>query len=129
MKVFVTICMVMMLAGCSVDDQSDKGVMPKEKMQLVMWDIIAASSFTDQYIKKDSLKNPALENSKLQQQIFALHHITREDFTKSYNYYLAHPDMMRTILDSITARGDRDRSKMFEKRYNGRDSSQKNLQP
>jgi hypothetical protein len=90
------------------------GILGKEKMQAVMWDIIGANSFTEQFIKRDSLKNAVVENMKMQQKIFSMHNITKEDFYKSYNYYCSQPDLMRTLLDSIVARGERDRIKMIE---------------
>jgi len=83
-----------------------------------MWDIIGADVFTEQFIKKDSVKNPSMENMKLQNKIFAIHKITKVDFYKSYQYYLAHADQMKIILDSITSKAERDRTKMLDKHYN-----------
>ena len=83
-------------------------------MEMVLWDIIRADVFTEQFIKKDTLKKPAAENIKLQNKIFALHKITRQDYNKSYEYYLAHTDLMRGILDSMTAKAERERTKMTE---------------
>ncbi|MFT3680732.1 MAG: DUF4296 domain-containing protein [Ferruginibacter sp.] len=92
-------------------------ILPKEKMMVVLWDIFQAESFTDQYIKKDSSKNAVLENAKLQQQLFALHGISRDDYERSYAYYKAQPDEMKIIIDSITARTERNRSNMMMKKY------------
>ena len=83
-----------------------------------MWDVIQADVFTEQFIKKDSLRNPSLENMQLQNKIFAIHKVTKVDFYKSYDYYMTHSDQMKNILDSITARAERDRSKMLEQQYN-----------
>jgi len=104
--------------GCSNSKSKSSGILPKEKMQAVMWDIIEADVFTEQFIKKDSLKNLSMENMQLQNKIFAIHKTTKADFYKSYDYYLAHADQMRIILDSITAKAERDRTKMLEKQYN-----------
>jgi Domain of unknown function (DUF4296) len=106
------------MLGCSNNQSKFSGILPKEKMQSVMWDIIGADVFTEQFIKKDSLKNPSVENMQLQNKIFAIHKVTKVDFYKSYDYYMAHTDQMRIILDSITARAERDRTKMLEKQYN-----------
>ena len=35
---------------------------------------------------------------------FQIHHITRQDFDKSYAYYRQHPDLMKIILDSLSRR-------------------------
>ena len=80
-----------------------------------MWDIIRADVFTEQFIKRDTLKKPALENMQLQKKIFAIHHVTREDYYKSYEYYVSHADLMKVILDSMTSKADRDRVKVLQR--------------
>lgn len=110
--------MLFCILGCSNNKSKSSGILPKEKMQAVMWDIIGADVFSEQFIKKDSVKNPSMENMQLQNKIFAIHKITKVDFYKSYDYYIAHADQMKIILDSITAKAERDRSKMLEKQYN-----------
>ncbi|MBC7687648.1 MAG: DUF4296 domain-containing protein [Aquabacterium sp.] len=113
-KIFVIILMLS-IAGCS-ENNSD-GILAKEKMQAVMWDIIGADFFTEQFIKKDTLKNARIENMQLQNKIFALHKVSRADYYKSYDYYIAHTDLMRVILDSMTAKAERDRTKMMEEQH------------
>jgi hypothetical protein len=103
--------------GCA-----DKGGKPLrklsiEKMQEVMWDIIEADVFTDRFIKKDSLKNASVENMKLQNKIFALHKVTRADYYESYEYYTVHADLMKVILDSMSAKAERDRTKMAREHF------------
>ena len=115
-KIFSIIILIGLLWGCS-NNKNPGGVLSKEKMVIVMWDIIGASTYTQHFIKKDSLKNSFGENRKLQQQIFALHKVSKDEFYKSYEYYSSKPEQMRTILDSITIRGERERMKMIEK-YN-----------
>ena len=100
--------------GCSDVDKAPSNLLAKEKMQLVMWDLLEANSFTQRYIKMDSLKNPAIENLQMQQQIFQLHKVRKEDFYKSYDYYSSHPDQMRILLDSIVAIGERNKINMIE---------------
>jgi Domain of unknown function (DUF4296) len=103
--------------GCANKKSSKSGILGKQKMQAVLWDIIGADVFTTQFVKKDSLKNAPLENMQLQNKIFALHKVSRDDFYKSYNYYSNHTDMMIIILDSMTAKAQRDRSKVMENHY------------
>jgi hypothetical protein len=118
MKELIYTILIFCMLGCADKENKFSGILPEEKMQAVMWDIIGADVFTEQFIKKDSLKKPSVENMQLQNKIFAIHKVTRVDFYKSYDYYMAHADQMRIILDSITARAERDRSKMFERQYN-----------
>jgi CRISPR/Cas system CSM-associated protein Csm2 small subunit len=80
------------------------GVISKEKMQEVLWDVLRAEALSQEIIKKDSSKSSAVESAMLTKKIFSIHHITEEEFKKSYSYYSAHPDIMKEILDSITAK-------------------------
>ncbi|MES2892439.1 MAG: DUF4296 domain-containing protein [Bacteroidota bacterium] len=98
--------------------------MSKDKMQVVMWDLLEANSYTQRYIKLDTVKNAALENLKMQQQIFQLHKVSKDDFYKSYDYYSTQPDQMRILLDSIVAIGERNKIKMIEQQRGDKDSTQ-----
>ncbi|MEO7768089.1 MAG: DUF4296 domain-containing protein [Ferruginibacter sp.] len=112
--VWVIICMI----GCRGNNSNSSGkIVDKEKMGSVMWDIIGADVFTEQFVKKDTSKSASLENIKLQNKIFALHNISRADYYKSYEYYLSHTDLMKTILDTMIARGERDRTKIVEQHF------------
>lgn len=97
-KVFV---FVMLLASCGSKNDIPKGVMKPEKMQLVLFDMIRADNFAFDFITKDSSKKPEAELVKLQQKVFAIHKISRDDFYKSYEFYKAHPNIMEPMLDSM----------------------------
>lgn len=103
--------------GCSSNrkDNSKGVILEKEKMQAVMWDMIGADVFTDQFIKRDSGKNAEMENIQLQKKIFALHKITKVDYYKSYAYYIRNTSLMRELLDSMTTQAERERTKKLER--------------
>jgi len=90
------------LASCKDKNAIPQGILDKDKMQVVLWDVIRAESFTNTFIKKDSTKNLMLEDAKLQQDIFAIYHVTKDEFYKSYDYYRMHPELMAAVLDSIS---------------------------
>lgn len=100
MRIILILFSLIFLFSCK-SNKSDE-ILSKKKMQAVLWDIIQADVYSNQYIKHDSTKNSAVENAKLQQQIFAIHKISKETFNKSYAYYQAHPNDMQAILDSIS---------------------------
>lgn len=77
------------------------GIIKQEKMQQVLWDILRAESLSSEIVKKDSSKSVAIETTILNKKIFLIHNITEEEFQKSYAYYTNHPEIMRTMLDSI----------------------------
>lgn len=111
MKVVAVIILMSCLAGCTDKEALPSGILKKEKMQAVLWDMIQAESYTTLFITKDSLKNAPVENVRLQQKIFAIHKISKEEFYNSYDYYTAHAEIMRAVFDSITVKGDREKYK------------------
>ena len=113
MRIFCVLILIIALSGCRDKDGLPNGILKKDKMQSILWDVIQSESYTTQFIKKDSLKNSSLENAKLQQQIFDLHKISKTDFYESYDYYKNHVELMRVLLDSITANAERDKYKIL----------------
>ena len=89
------------LISCKDKNQIPKDVLPKEKMQEVLWSMINAGEFLNAYVFKDSVDKVA-ESSRIYGQVFQVHHITREEFDKSYSYYREHPELMKVILDSLS---------------------------
>ena len=72
-----------------------------------MWDMMRADQFMGDYIfAKDSLANKADTSSKWYGEILALHKISQDLFKKSYNYYSAHPKLMRDLMDSVSKQID-----------------------
>ena len=96
-----------LIGACNSKLPSD--VLKPDKMQAVLWDVIKADVFTAEFIKKDSTKNAAAENVKLQQQIFALHKISKADFYRSYDYYRSNTEIFKKIMDSMVVRAEKNR--------------------
>ncbi|MFM6926246.1 MAG: DUF4296 domain-containing protein [Ferruginibacter sp.] len=107
--------MIILLTGlvltgsCNSKEKIPADILKPEKMQAVLWDVMKADAFTTDYIKKDSSKNAAAENLKLQQQVFAIHKISKEDFYRSYDYYKTNPVVFKKIVDSIIAQAERNK--------------------
>ncbi len=110
--------LIFLCTSCK-DKHREGTVLSQEKMQTVLWDILQADAFTANFIKKDSSKKDAAENAALQKKIFELHKISREDFTASYDYYSSQPELMKALLDSMSAKAERDRNKIMKDRYEG----------
>jgi hypothetical protein len=105
---------VVLLAGCSEKDNIPSGVLGKEEMGNLIWDMMQADQYASTYLIKDSSKvNVKMETLKLYEEVFRLHKVTREDFRKSFQFYQDHPDITRTILDSLTSRGNRMRAESY----------------
>lgn len=103
--IFVTVSLI----SCGSKDEIPSIILKPDKMQAVLWDVIKAQAFTDQYIKKDTSKNMEKENLKMQQEIFAIHHVSKEEFYKSYDYYKINTGLLNQMLDSIIVQGERNK--------------------
>ena len=97
------IMLTISLYSCS-ESKLPSGILEPEKMQAVYWDYISADVFSNEFIRKDSSKDAALENEKLQEQIFQLHKVSKATFYKSYDYYLNHQLLMKDMLDTMLVR-------------------------
>lgn len=77
-------------------------------MQELFWDFTRAEVYSSYFSKRDSLRSEAIENLQLQDKIFKLHRVTKDEFYKSYIYYSNHKDLMTKMIDSILARQKRE---------------------
>ena len=109
-----TTCLVL-LFGCSGDDEIPKGIIGKDKMVKIFWDMIQADQFATQYLTKDSIKSKLKpETMKLYEEIFRIHHISKDEFKKSFAFYQAHPEITKVIFDSLSASANRQRIELFK---------------
>lgn len=107
MRINILFFVLFLLTSCKGDSNAPDDILEPDKMQTVLWDVIKADAFTAEFIKKDTLKNATDENLKLQQQIFAIHKISKDDFYKSYEYYQNNPIQFKILLDSMITRAER----------------------
>ncbi len=105
MKAAIRIIYILLLvAACKNSKSVSPDILPQSKMKEVLWDIARADLLVANYmVKKDSTINTKEESIKLYQQIFRIHHITKEEFEKSFSYYKSHPLLYRSLLDSVSA--------------------------
>lgn len=97
------------LNACSSKDEVPSTILKPDKMQAVLWDVIKAQAFTDQFVKRDTSKDAVKKNLELQQEIFDLHHVSKEEFYKSYDYYRNNAGLLNQVLDSIIAQDERNK--------------------
>lgn len=91
--------------SCSSDDVP-KDVMPAEKMQAVLYDVILADELADFSSLQDSNYRNLGKRTVLYDSIFQSHRITKQLFQTSLKFYQSRPDLLRTILDSLHAKPD-----------------------
>lgn len=109
-KTITWLSFLFIMFSCGNREKEPADILKPAQMQAVLWDFIRADAFTTEFIARDSAKNAVEENLKLQQEIFSIHHISREDFYRSYDYYKKNSRQMKTIMDSMINQAERDRS-------------------
>lgn len=101
-KLSFLVCFAVFILACSDRDKVPKGILPKQKMQEVIWDILRAGELLEGYVFKDTTPNKTNMALQWYDSIYALHHISKADFDRSYDYYRTHPELMKVILDSLS---------------------------
>jgi hypothetical protein len=87
-------------------------------MESLMWDMAQADQYAALYLAKDSAHiYRKTETLRLYEQVFRLHQVSREEFSKSYQYYLKHPKLNQLLSDSVIMRGVRARSEDYDRPY------------
>jgi hypothetical protein len=106
---------LLVATGCSDKKSVPSGILPPEKMEKVLWDMIQADQYSVD-LAKDSAAHIAdlkTERLRLYDQVFRLHDVTREKFRESYQYYTDHPELSQDLFDSLLVRGNRLRSEQY----------------
>ena len=103
-------------AGCSNNDRIPNDIIGKEKMEGILWDMILADRFSSQFLAKDSAKiDVKKETLVLYEQVFQIHKVKKEEFIKSYKYYLSRPDITKVLFDTLASRSNRRKNAVYEK--------------
>jgi hypothetical protein len=102
--------LMLCLFSCIGKNSPPSGIIQTDSMRSIMWDMIQADQYAKQYLAKDSGKINVKEKTlSLYEAVFSIHHTTREEFDKSYQYYLAHQELNKLIFDSLSARNMQER--------------------
>ncbi len=102
--VIIFLLSLWLIVSCKNSGEVPKGIIPVAKMTDVLEDMLLADAFANNYIIKDSTIDLKKANAKEYEKIFALHHVSKEEFTKSYEFYAANTDLTQIIFDSIYSR-------------------------
>ena len=112
---FILFLFLLSFTNCVNNDKIPPGTIARDSMPKILWDVIVADQFSKQFILKDSAKiNARLETMKVYQQVFQFHHITRDEFEKSYQFYVSRPDLMKIIYDSLSVYSNKQRTEVYK---------------
>lgn len=84
-----------------------KGVIGKEEMQSIYWDLLRADEMINFYASADTAYDRQKHQDSLYSVIFRIHNISGDEFLQSKSYYEAHPELLKPVLDSIFIEGER----------------------
>lgn len=78
-------------------------------MKNIVWDILEAQSITNEISARDSSIDKQASLNWLTREAFRLNQTDSVNYSKSYNWYVAHPEIMKIFLDSLYEQKQRDK--------------------
>lgn len=90
------------------------GILPPEKMEAVMWDMMQADEFVKGFIiPYDSLANDTTASIYIYKKVFQLNNISKEEYEKSFEYYKVHTLLMKEVLDSLNVKAQKAPTELY----------------
>lgn len=110
----VALLLMFAILSCGSNDKVPKDVLEPRKMERVMTDILMAESFSESYLLLDTTKKRDEWFTGELNKVLAINNITQDQFRKSMDFYKSRPDIFKVIIDSINAKGQRNRDKIYD---------------
>lgn len=104
---------LLIFASCTNNDKIPGNVIERPRMEKILWDMIRADRYSTIYLTADT-QNRQRKTFELYENIFHLHHVSKDEFIKSYKFYLGRPDIAKTMFDSISAYAERQRAEVYK---------------
>lgn len=82
-----------------------------------MWDLIQAQTFAKEMHNKDTSLSLSKTSLTFTEQVYRVHHISKKEFDKSYEWYQSRPDILQVVFDSLYTQKQRDNVKFIQKKY------------
>ena len=84
-------------------------------MKVIIFDLLRADELVNAH-SGDSLYKRDKEAEKNYEQVFLINKVNRNLFYTSYKYYQAHPDVNKTLFDSIVVYANKKRNTIDHKK-------------
>jgi len=107
-------CLVLCFACTPEDRKIPPDILAIDKMKVIIWDMTEAGEYATFLKEKDSTIRSL--NTAYFSEVLSLHHINKNSFTKSFDFYQAHPSLNKILMDSVYAYASRQRVDMYKKR-------------
>ena len=105
--------MVWLFASCG-SSTVPSDIIPGDKMETIIWQLMQADEYVNNIVARDASKKSSTERMKIYQQVFDLNKTSMSDFKRSYQFYMAHPDITKIIFDSIATKAGRQRTELYK---------------
>jgi len=102
----VSIITLLLFFSCKQKTKVPDNILPADKMEKVLTDMLRADEFYNQK-QTDSATIDSFSRTNLYKAVFALHKTNKVEFRKSLNFYESHPDLLKTVLDSMHAKANK----------------------
>ncbi len=97
-------CFVFILMGCTGRERTEKALLSFNKMDSIMWEMMAADVYFHDVLEKDSSKESLTLNAETQAAILKKYQVSRADYFATLDYYSARPNLFLPLLDSMLKR-------------------------
>lgn len=95
------IALLLFCSSCNNKAEVPEGILPTEKMEQILLDMVRADEIINRQIYVDSVYKTMGGRTRIYQDVFTKHKLTREQFQKSLNFYQNRPDLLKIVLDSM----------------------------
>lgn len=106
---------ILILTCCTAKVRIPNDVLNQNQMTQILWDLLKADALASELYTKDSSSLPKPKNLNLYQEVFSSYAITKETFDKSYTFYEQHPELMKTVLDTMNVQREKMKIKSLYK--------------
>ena len=112
-KVTISAMIIAVLAACG-GQKLPAGVLDKERMELVLTDVILAEAFAESYLSADTTKRLKQLYTQELDKVLAIHKVSPKDFQASIQYYKSQPEQFKIVIDTVNARAMRAKDLIFK---------------
>lgn len=114
-KILIFCAAIFFLYSCSGRQKIPSDIIPPEKMKNIIWDILQAQSVSGEIAARDSSIDKQASLKWLTHEAFRLNQTDSVNYNKSYDWYVAHPEIMKVFLDSLYEQKQRNKDLILQK--------------
>ena len=95
------IASILFLISCSHKETTPAYVLSPVKMRMIFTDAFKADEMAGYYMIHDTTYGGLEKHAEMYNTIFKIHHVTKDQFKRSLDYYETHPTLLKAMLDSM----------------------------